>query len=118
MIFRLIPLLLMLGGIYKGLDRFTPILNFTQVSAVQSELSQLVRIIQLDSLESQLEFHSQQEFSEYVRRNMTSKKRPDTSIDPWGQPYLFDGSGGGLKIISTGPDKVKSTRDDIVLVVR
>jgi len=57
------------------------------------------------------------ELLEFASTQYDSKKKPllkkEDLIDPWGEPFRYEPKGRRFTIISSGPDKIMGTEDDI-----
>ena len=115
MILRFLPLLLMGSILHKGLDKLTPLLDVANVTATQVEVSSIVKVIELDSLEGGLPDASPEAFAAYLRKSLSRKasSQRDLSQDAWGTPYRLKTGAQGFLVVSAGPDQMFGTKDDI-----
>ena len=113
MLTKALPTIALAFGAQKGMEKFKPLLEYTKVTATQAELSQIGKIITLDSIDGIRISTDQEQFKKYVQKNMKSGKREDTSIDLWGKSYRLKIEGHKAIILSDGPDTTEETTDDL-----
>jgi hypothetical protein len=61
------------------------------------------------------------QFQEYLKRNLRTpdgQDGRDTSLDPWGMAYRLRKEPTRVVVLSSGPDKVPGTPDDLLTSVR
>jgi hypothetical protein len=112
---KLLPVAIMLGGVYKGAEKAKPLLEYTRTIGVQREVNAIAQMIQLDSLDNPLP--TVEGFAEYVKRNfhVEGGLSRDVSKDMWGTSYaLLVGANGEFTVRSAGPDKKFGDSDDVV----
>jgi hypothetical protein len=112
---KIIPLLILLGGSKEAIERFKPLLSYTETVAVQTEVNEITKMLVLDHISAPDTFPTPESFPEYLRQNMRVKKEieRDVSNDFWGTPYRLERSGNDIRVRSAGPDKAYETADDI-----
>jgi hypothetical protein len=98
--------------------------NLTKTAGTQSEVSSIRKLIRLEFIisEGKLPSRSDDWWSTYIRRNMTSDiPNRDTSRDLWGTPILVRAvdrlpgrEAPGYLVRSAGPDREHGTDDDVV----
>lgn len=117
MILRWLPLLILAHLGYRGFDRMKQILDVGRITQTQIELSSIVELLRLDSVDGSLPSEEGDEFSQYLRKNLkrrASLSNEDLALDPWGTPYRYQRKAqSGFRVSSAGPDKAFQTKDDI-----
>ena len=114
-LFKPIPILLMFGAAAVSKDKLLPLLDYTRVVAVQSEVNELSKMLVLDHVAAPDQMPKPEEFSDYVRRSMKTQKEisRDTSQDFWNTAYRVEYFGNTVRVSSAGPDRQFTTSDDI-----
>ena len=95
-------------------DKFT---NIAKEVAVQQELDSISKMIYIDRLDDDIEMPKPgDEFEEYVRKNMKTKRGVDrdTSLDFWDNPYELEVDKEGFTVRSAGPDGRYENKDDLI----
>lgn len=116
---KLIPVVTLAGGAIASSPKLqaqiAKVVATTQVIATQSEVSDISKMVYLDSIDGQQP--KPEQFAEYLRKNMRTKDgiSRDTSKDQWGQPYrlVYNKQRRQLIVSSAGPDMRFDTNDDI-----
>ena len=110
---KIMPMLIVSLGVYKGAGKFAPLLQLTETTVVQHEVNEIAQFVYLDSIDEQVP--DPQNFAAYVRDKMKVRSGSrDTSVDLWGMPYQLIRDEMNLNVVSNGPDRVLGTADDIV----
>lgn len=106
-----------------GGDQLSFFVNLTKNIIVSVEVKGIGKVIHLDYIignDCQIPDNSQDDWHEYIRKNMTSKiKSRDASQDHWENYYLVslienDRERQGFEVRSSGADAEHETDDDIV----
>lgn len=108
-----------------GAEQMEYLTNIVKITLTQSETDSISYIVYTDKVmgnENSLPYLSEEEWAEYIRRQMASKaKNRDTSKDLWIRPYEIletdpvpGREGRGFVVRSSGPDGSFETKDDIV----
>ncbi|MGZ3691639.1 MAG: hypothetical protein ACXVAX_09055 [Pseudobdellovibrio sp.] len=116
MLTKMLPLLVVGAGAYKNSDKIKLALNFFTVAGVQVEMSNICKVIKLDSIDGQIPSEDPEKFAAYVRANIkTQDGKPgrDFSKDMWNTPYKLEIKGRIATVVSAGPDKQFGTKDDV-----
>lgn len=116
MLTKLIPVLIVSGGLYKNQDKFKKILDFYTIAGVQIEMSNICKVIQLDSIDGEAPSDDPARFAEFIRQNIKSQNgsgNRDFSKDMWGSSYKLELKKRVATVVSAGPDKKFGTEDDI-----
>jgi hypothetical protein len=119
MLMRLLPAAVMTAGLYKGMDKFKPLLESANVVRAQMELRSINQLLTAEALTEKTVEPSA--FPAYLRRNLVlqaSDQQRDTSLDPWGNVYQLRIEPGRWIVVSAGPDKEMGTPDDLQTSVR
>lgn len=119
MIMRMIPLVVLVAGIYKGADRIKPLLQTGNVMQAQVELQGISRLVTAEIVSGNP--IEPRNFSEYLKKNLVLQNndfQKDTSKDPWGIAYQLRYEKTRAVIRSAGPDRQYGTPDDLQTSVR
>ena len=116
---KLIPVVTLAGGAAASSPKLqaqiAKVVATTQVIATQHEVSEISKLVYLDSIDGQQP--KPEQFAEYLRKNMRMRDgiARDTSKDQWGQPYrlVYNKQRRQLIVSSAGPDTRYDTSDDI-----
>jgi hypothetical protein len=109
---RLLPLILVLYGIYKGLEKAKPLIHVFERFTVEVEVTNIIRFMQTDAVGSELP--TPEAFEGYLKKHVkTAIPGRDTSLDYWGTPFKLEIHERIVIISSAGPDKQFGTEDDI-----
>lgn len=113
--YKLIPLLVLVWGLSRGLGKSKSLFSFSYAVAVQNEVNNIARRMGQDALTG-MELPSPEKFADYIHGNFARQEgvNRDQAIDMWGNPYTLVYDGGVARVISAGPDKKLGTPDDIV----
>jgi hypothetical protein len=117
---KIIPMITIVGGAAASSPnlkaQITKVLEATKVMATQHEISDIAKMVYLDTLDGTQP--RPDGFADYLRRNMLTKNnvKRDTSLDQWGQSYtlLYDKQKRQLVVTSAGPDGIYNNQDDIL----
>ncbi len=117
---KIIPLITVAGGAAASSPnlkaQITKLLESTKVMATQHEISDIAKIVYLDTLDGTQP--QPENFADYLRRNMRTKNniQRDTSLDQWGKAYTlrYDRQKRQLVVTSAGPDGTYNNEDDIL----
>lgn len=110
MMYRAVPLVITMGGVAAVVDDNNPIFNQARTALVQYEINAMSRDLVYRTV-GKNEKVTPANFSEYLRKNMSSQRDP--AMDMWGSAYVLLKDQGNYTIISLGPDKKLGTEDDI-----
>lgn len=123
-LFKLLPFITIVGGIAASSPnvkaQIGKVLQTTKVLATQQEVSDLAKLVYLDTIEGTQP--KPEDFAQYARGNMRSKNESrgrgagrDNALDQWGQPYrlAYNKPKRELSVTSAGPDASFDTADDI-----
>lgn len=116
MLTKLLPLLIATGGVIKNKDKFLQLLDYSKVAAVQIEMSNICKVIRLDSIEGNIPDVQPEQFAAYIRKNITAQTKEisrDFSKDVWSVSYRLEVKNRVVTVLSAGPDKKFETSDDI-----
>ena len=116
MLSKIIPLVIAVAGVSKNMDKIKKMVQATNIPAVQSEMSNICKVIHLDSIDGSVPSTDPALFAEYVKKNLTSQQRGlirDFSKDMWGTSYRLEIKNNVATVISAGPDKQYDTKDDL-----
>ncbi|MSP56829.1 MAG: hypothetical protein EXR69_14690 [Myxococcales bacterium] len=113
LLIKLLPLGVVGGGVYYGQEAFEPVFDIVRGTAVQQEVNQIARFIQLDLIDGDAPDSSSLPDYIHARMLVTSGDR-DTAQDFWGSPYTLVHGDGVYIVSSWGPDMEPDTDDDIV----
>ncbi|CAN5644290.1 hypothetical protein BH10BDE1_BH10BDE1_11750 [soil metagenome] len=116
---KLIPLVTVAGGAAASSPnlkaQIAKVMQATQVVATQQEISDISKMIYLDTIDGTQP--KPEEFEAYLKMHMRSANgtKRDTSKDQWGQAYrlVYDKQRHELSVFSAGPDRQYETADDI-----
>lgn len=116
---KLIPVVTLAGGAAASSPKIqaqiAKVVATTQVIATQHEVSEISKLVYLDSIDGQ--HPKPEQFADYLRKNMRMRDgiARDTSKDQWGQPYrlVYNKQRRQLIVSSAGPDTRYDTSDDI-----
>jgi hypothetical protein len=111
---KLIPMVIMGVGLQQGLKNAEPLLDYTRIFAVQTEINSISQIIHLESLDGQRLDPSQ--FEGFLKKHMSVQGKDatrDVSKDIWGSSYKLEVRDNFATVISAGPDKKFGTNDDV-----
>lgn len=99
--------------VYKQPDKISYIFNYLEIERCEVDMTSIGKIVMVD-------FKSNKslppDMEKYINKSFPDGKKNDHTKDPWGKPFSFEAQNNGFKIISSGPDKKKGTKDDIVKV--
>jgi hypothetical protein len=112
---KLLPMFIMVGGGAKLASKSDVILNFTRKTAVQSEINDLAKCMQLDVIDGPQNVPSDENWPAYLRKNLKVQEgvQRDVTQDQWGRPYRLVRTEAYVLIVSDGPDRASDTSDDI-----
>ncbi len=116
MLAHLIPLVLAVGGVGANKDKIAKMIEAFSSPAVQMEMSNICKVIHLDSIAGIVPSTDPALFEEYIRKNLTAQQDAiprDYSKDMWGTSYRLDIKNNVATVISAGPDKLSNTGDDL-----
>lgn len=116
MLTKMLPLLIVGGGAYKNQDKINQALNFFTVASVQVEMSNICKVIKLDSIDGEVPSDDPEKFAQYVRANIKAQNGAqgrDYSKDMWNIPYKLELKNRVATVVSAGPDQKFNTKDDV-----
>ena len=116
---KIIPMITVAGGAAASSPnlkaQMTKVLEATKVMATQKEISDIAKMVYLDTLDGSQP--KPEGFADYLRKNMRTQNniQRDTSTDQWGKAYTlkYDKQRRQLVVTSAGPDGVYHNQDDI-----
>ena len=116
---KLLPIMTVVGGAAASSPnvkaQIAKIMEATKVVATQQEVSDIAKMIYLDTAEGT--HPKPEEFATYLRANMrrANGTKRDNSTDQWGRPYklAYNKPRRELSVTSAGPDSEFETADDI-----
>lgn len=119
MLAKLLPLVTVIGGAAASSPKLkaeiAKVVQSTQVIATQQEISDISKMVYLDSIDGTQP--KPEEFSSYIKARLRTKDgmTRDTSKDQWEQPYrlTYSRQRQELVVTSAGPDQRYDTEDDI-----
>ncbi len=120
LIFKAIPMAVMIGGGAKLLDQAPSLFNIVKKTVVQVEVDEVAKIIKADIITGTAP-PTEENFKSFLQRNlmtMSDSKGRDTSLDHWGHPYRLVRKENLLLIKSNGEDEKPDTEDDIFSSVK
>ena len=112
----MLPLLIATGGAYKNQDKIKQALNFFTVASVQVEMSNICKVIKLDSIDGEIPSEDPEKFAAFIRANIKAQNGAegrDFSKDMWNTPYRLEIKKRVATVISAGPDQKFNTKDDV-----
>jgi len=107
-------LMVMLNGLLKAARIYVthPLGRATKVARTAFELKQVATELATEEL---LNGSYPEDFTQFMRDNLQRSGGGDPVLDPWGNPYRFQGMEKGFAIASAGPDELIGTADDVYL---
>lgn len=116
---KLLPLVTFVGGAAASSPnvkaQIAKVMQSTKVIATQQEVSDIARMVYLDTVDSTQP--KPEQFTEYLKTGMRSANgiKRNNSHDQWGQAYTlaYDKTRRELVVTSAGPDGHFDTADDI-----
>lgn len=119
MLAKLIPMVTLVSGAAMSSPKvkaeFAKLLQTTEVMATQHEVSDIAKMVYLDTIDGTQP--KPEEFSQYIQARLRAPKgiTRDTSVDQWGQAYrlTYNHRRHELVVSSAGPDSEYDTADDI-----
>lgn len=116
MLMKIIPLAIAVAGVSKNMDKIKRLVSQANVPAIQLEMSNICKLIRLDSIDGTMPDPNPEVFAAYIRRNIIAQKKEvvrDFSTDIWGISYRLELKNRVATVVSAGPDMKFSTADDI-----
>ena len=116
MLTKLLPMLMVGGGAYQNKDKLAQLLSVVEVVATQTEMSNICKVIKLDSITGDIPPTEADEFAKYLRQNIKSENGQGTrdfSKDLWGTAYTLVIKNNIATVVSAGPDKKYVNKDDL-----
>lgn len=132
MIIKVIPLLSLVtlyqGVVTKG-GSLDSLIEVLRVGLTEYEITQVTQLLLKDTETTKELLQRPQDFEDFVQNNFYSQysvfarelkgdKEYDQSRDIWGMPFTLITQEGMLKIISSGPDRILNTKDDIATEIQ
>ena len=122
--FKLLPLLFVSGIAMHSKDdikaRLGKLTGSFERTTNSQRMGAILYAMQLEitaSDEGRLEISNETELRQFIRRKVKIKGKPnaDSSLDVWGTPFKFRKEPQNFTLMSAGPDKRSSTKDDEVM---
>ena len=116
MLAKLLPLTIAVVGVTKNADKIKRMVDQFKTPAIQVEMSNICKVIHLDSIDGTIPDTDPEIFAAYIRRNIMAQKSDvtrDFSKDFWGTQYRLEVKNRVATVVSAGPDKSFDTKDDV-----
>lgn len=116
MLAKLLPLTIAVVGVTKNADKIKRMVDQFKTPAIQVEMSNICKVIHLDSIDGTIPDTDPEIFAAYIRRNIIAQKNDvtrDFSKDFWGTQYRLEVKNRVATVVSAGPDKAFDTKDDV-----
>lgn len=116
MLAKLLPLTIAVVGVTKNADKIKSMVEQFKTPAIQTEMSNICKVIHLDSIDGTVPDADPEIFAAYIRKNIVAQKndiKRDFSKDFWGTVYRLELKNRVATVVSAGPDKNFDTIDDI-----
>ena len=117
---RILVSSLLIGGAAANHDRVEDfifdLIAEAQTTVVLFEMGGMARSLYFDAT-SGTDLPDSGELGDYLRTTQMRRARMarDPAIDPWGSPYELHRGEGWFELVSTGPDRIQGTEDDLVV---
>ena len=116
MLAKLLPLTIAVVGVTKNSDKIKRMVEQFKTPAIQAEMSNICKVIHLDSIDGTVPDTDAEAFANYIRKNIIAQKndvKRDFAKDFWGTGYRLELKNRVATVVSAGPDKSFDSKDDI-----